>query len=321
MTAKNNTGGMSSVIAALGANVLVAISKFIGYSLSGSAAMLNESIHSLVDCGNQILLLFGDKRAKRAQSQVHPFGEARAKYFFSMLVATFLFFGGGVIGVMEAYDKLVHPAHEVNNPLILIIILLFGMLIEGSSLRIAFKEIKELNTEKLPLFRFLHESRHSEILVIFAEDFCAIIGLLLALGGTILTFMTGNPFYDAMSGILIGILLMGAAIYLVREFYSLIVGESVTASDLEKITRVFVRETVKKLIDIKTIHIGPTEIMIAAKIDIPSQFEAQSYEIINDIEREIRQEIPDKKAYIYIEVDEFDQNYRHEVNNNLSDIR
>ena len=311
MAEKEHTGGMGSVIAALGANVLVAISKFVGYALSGSAAMLNESIHSLVDCGNQVLLLFGDKRAKRAQSQVHPFGEARAKYFFSMLVATFLFFGGGVIGVMEAYDKLVHPAHEVNNPLILIAILLFGMIIEGSSLRVAFKEIKELNTEKLPLFRFLHESRHSEILVIFAEDFCAIIGLILALGGTVLTFVTGNPMYDALSGILIGLLLMAAAVFLVREFYSLIVGESVTASDLEKITRSFVRETVKQLIDIKTIHIGPTEILIAAKIDIPAKYEAHSYEIINAIEKDIRKVLPDKKSYIYIEVDEFDNNYHH----------
>ncbi|PCS01157.1 cation transporter [Lactococcus garvieae] len=311
MAEKEHTGGMGSVIAALGANVMVAISKFVGYALSGSAAMLNESIHSLVDCGNQVLLLFGDKRAKRAQSQAHPFGEARAKYFFSMLVATFLFFGGGVIGVMEAYDKLVHPAHEVNNPLILIAILLFGMIIEGSSLRVAFKEIKALNTEKLPLFRFLHESRHSEILVIFAEDFCAIIGLMLALGGTILTFLTGNPMYDALSGILIGVLLMAAAVFLVREFYSLIVGESVTASDLEKITQSFIRETVKQLIDVKTIHIGPTEILIAAKIDIPAEYEAHSYEIINAIEKDIRKALPDKKSYIYIEVDEFDNNYQH----------
>ncbi|WP_396513317.1 cation diffusion facilitator family transporter [Lactococcus garvieae] len=311
MAEKEHTGGMGSVIAALGANVLVAISKFVGYALSGSAAMLNESIHSLVDCGNQVLLLFGDKRAKRAKSQAHPFGEARAKYFFSMLVATFLFFGGGVIGVMEAYDKLVHSAHEVNNPLILIAILLFGMIIEGSSLRVAFKEIKALNTEKLPLFRFLHESRHSEILVIFAEDFCAIIGLILALGGTILTFLTGNPMYDALSGILIGVLLMAAAVFLVREFYSLIVGESVTASDLEKITQSFIRETVKQLIDVKTIHIGPTEILIAAKIDIPAEYEAHSYEIINAIEKDIRKALPDKKSYIYIEVDEFDNNYQH----------
>ncbi|MCG6979029.1 cation transporter, partial [Lactococcus lactis] len=209
---EKKSSGMFAVFAALGANVLVAISKFIGFGLSGSAAMLNESIHSVVDCGNQILLLFGDRRSRQASTNLHQFGEARAKYFFSMIVATFLFFGGGVIGVMEAYDKLVHPAHSVENAGIVIGILLIGMAIEGSSLRVAFKEISELNTEKLPIFKFLHESRHSEILVIFAEDLCAIIGLLLALLGTVLTMVTGNPVFDAISGLLIGFLLMAAAI-------------------------------------------------------------------------------------------------------------
>ena len=102
--------GMFSVIAALGANILVAISKFVGYAISGSAAMLNESIHSIVDCSNQILLLFGDKQANKGQSELHQFGEGRAKYFFSTIVAMMLFFGGGALGVMEAFEKLTHPS-------------------------------------------------------------------------------------------------------------------------------------------------------------------------------------------------------------------
>lgn len=170
---------MFSVLAALGANILVAVSKFIGYAISGSAAMLNESIHSIVDCSNQVLLLFGNKRAAAGQSDLHQFGEGRAKYFFSTIVAMMLFFGGGALGVMEAFEKLFHPAHEVENPMIILAILLFGIIIEGSSLRIAFKEIKELNTENLSLLAFLRESRHSEILIIFTEDFCAVIGLVL----------------------------------------------------------------------------------------------------------------------------------------------
>ena len=296
---EKKSSGMFAVFAALGANVLVAISKFIGFGLSGSAAMLNESIHSVVDCGNQILLLFGDRRSR----------QARAKYFFSMIVATFLFFGGGVIGVMEAYDKLVHPAHSVENAGIVIGILLIGMAIEGSSLRVAFKEISELNTEKLPIFKFLHESRHSEILVIFAEDLCAIIGLLLALLGTVLTMVTGNPIFDAISGLLIGFLLMAAAIFLTREFYSLIVGERVTDSDLEKILTAFDRPEVERVINVKTVHLGPTEILIAAKIDLVSKLVLEDYEIINQIEAEIRKKISDKKCYIYIEIDEFVQGY------------
>ncbi|HJG23130.1 MAG TPA: cation diffusion facilitator family transporter [Enterococcus durans] len=302
--------GMFSVIAALGANILVAISKFIGYAISGSAAMLNESIHSIVDCSNQILLLFGDKRASRGQSELHQFGEGRAKYFFSTIVAMMLFFGGGALGVMEAFEKLTHPSHEVGNPLIVIINLLFGLAIEGSSLRIAMKEIHELNTEKLSTLKFLRESRHSEILIIFTEDFCAVIGLILALLGTILTMVTGIAEFDAISGMLIGLLLMGAAIFLAKEFYSLIIGESVTASDLLKIKKAFERPEVSHLIDVKTVHLGPTEILVAAKIDIFESSESEAYRIVNEIERSIRQSLVDKKVYIYIETDKYDPNYQ-----------
>ncbi|MBF8808049.1 MAG: cation diffusion facilitator family transporter [Enterococcus lacertideformus] len=301
--------GMFSVIAALGANILVAISKFVGYAISGSAAMLNESIHSIVDCSNQVLLLFGDNRANRCQSELHQFGEGRAKYFFSTIVATMLFFGGGALGVMEAFEKLTHPYHEVENSMIVIIILLFGLVIEGSSLRIAMKEIHELNIENLSLLKFLRESRHSEILIIFTEDFCAVIGLILALLGTVLTMVTGIAMFDAISGLLICLLLMGAAIFLAKEFYSLIVGESVTASDLNKIKQAFDSPEVSRLIDINTVHLGPTEVLIAAKIDIFDNQEKESYVIINNIEQTIRQSLNEKKAYIYIETDKYDPHY------------
>ncbi|MGH1739231.1 zinc transporter ZitB [Enterococcus faecium] len=305
--------GMFSVIAALVANILVAISKFVGYAISGSAAMLNESIHSIVDCSNQILLLFGDKQANKGQSDLHQFGEGRAKYFFSTIVAMMLFFGGGALGVMEAFEKLTHPSHEVGNPIIVIVIaiLLFGLVIEGSSLRVAMKEIKELNTENLSTMRFLRESRHSEILIIFTEDLCAVIGLVLALAGTILTYTTGIAAFDAISGLMIGFLLMGAAIFLAKEFYSLIIGESVTASDLSKIKLAFERPEISRLIDIKTVHLSPTEILVAAKADIVGNKENETYSIINDIEKNMRQSLPDKKMYIYIETDKYDPNYSH----------
>lgn len=301
--------GMFSVLAALGANLLVAFSKFVGYAISGSAAMLNESIHSIVDCSNQVLLLVGDKRANRGQSELHQFGEGRAKYFFSTIVAMMLFFGGGALGVMEAFEKLTHTAHEVGNPWIVILILLFGLAVEGSSLRIAMKEIRELNTENLSIMRFLRESRHSEILVIFTEDLCAVIGLVLALVGTGLTMVTGIAAFDAISGLLIGFLLMGAAIFLAKEFYSLIIGESVTTTDLKKIKFAFERNEVNRVIDIKTVHLSPTEILVAAKIDLFESKEYQVHMIINDIERTIREQLKDKKIYIYIETDKYDPNY------------
>ncbi|MEG2644563.1 MAG: cation transporter, partial [Enterococcus sp.] len=120
---------------------------------------------------------------------------------------------------------------------------------------------------------------------------------------------TGNPVFDALSGLFIGMMLLFASIFLAREFYSLIIGESVSKADLEKIKDAFKRNEVKKVIDIKTVHLGPTEVMIAAKIDIIDAYEGVSYDVVNDIERVIRRALPDKKAYIYIETDEFDPEY------------
>ena len=307
---KKDKGGMMSVIAALGANVLVAISKFVGFAVSGSAAMLNESIHSIVDCGNEILLLVGNQQAEAKISERHPFGQARAKYFYSMVVAMMLFFAGGALGIMEAAQKLFHPEHSVENTWLVMAILLFGLMVESASLHVAFKEIKELNRDRLPLYRFLRESRHSEILIIFAEDSCAVVGLLIALAGTLLSHFTGNPFYDALSGVLIGVLLCTAALFLAREFYSLLIGESVTEKDLTRIKTSFDRPEISRLINIKTIHLSPTDILVTTKIDVKDEYEARTPELINDIERHIRAAFPDYNIYIYIETDKYREDYK-----------
>ena len=307
---KKDKGGMMSVIAALGANVLVAISKFVGFAVSGSAAMLNESIHSIVDCGNEILLLVGNRQAEAKISEQHPFGQARAKYFYSMVVAMMLFFAGGALGIMEAAQKLFHPEHSVENTWLVMAILLFGLMVESASLHVAFKEIKELNRDRLPLYRFLRESRHSEILIIFAEDSCAVVGLLIALAGTLLSHFTGNPFYDALSGVLIGVLLCTAALFLAREFYSLLIGESVTEKDLTRIKTSFNRPEISRLINIKTIHLSPTDILVTTKIDVKDEYEARTPELINDIERHIRAAFPAYNIYIYIETDKYREDYK-----------
>lgn len=307
---KKDKGGMLSVIAALGANVLVAISKFVGFAVSGSAAMLNESIHSIVDCGNEILLLVGNRQAEAKISERHPFGQARAKYFYSMVVAMMLFFAGGALGIMEAAQKLFHPEHSVENTWLVMAILLFGLMVESASLHVAFKEIKELNKDRLPLYRFLRESRHSEILIIFAEDSCAVVGLLIALAGTLLSHFTGNPFYDALSGVLIGVLLCTAALFLAREFYSLLIGESVTEKDLTRIKTSFNRPEISRLINIKTIHLSPTDILVTTKIDVKDEYEARTPELINDIERHIRAAFPAYNIYIYIETDKYREDYK-----------
>lgn len=307
---KKDKGGMMSVIAALGANVLVALSKFVGFAVSGSAAMLNESIHSIVDCGNEILLLVGNRQAEAKISERHPFGQARAKYFYSMVVAMMLFFAGGALGIMEAAQKLFYPEHSVENTWLVMAILLFGLMVESASLHVAFKEIKELNRDRLPLYRFLRESRHSEILIIFAEDSCAVVGLLIALAGTLLSHFTGNPFYDALSGVLIGVLLCTAALFLAREFYSLLIGESVTEKDLTRIKTSFNRPEISRLINIKTIHLSPTDILVTTKIDVKDEYKARTPELINDIERHIRAAFPAYNIYIYIETDKYREDYK-----------
>lgn len=318
---KKDKGGMMSVIAALGANVLVALSKFVGFAVSGSAAMLNESIHSIVDCGNEILLLVGNRQAEAKISERHPFGQARAKYFYSMVVAMMLFFAGGALGIMEAAQKLFYPEHSVENTWLVMAILLFGLMVESASLHVAFKEIKELNKDRLPLYRFLRESRHSEILIIFAEDSCAVVGLLIALAGTLLSHFTGNPFYDALSGVLIGVLLCTAALFLAREFYSLLIGESVTEKDLTRIKTSFNRPEISRLINIKTIHLSPTDILVTTKIDVKDEYEARTPELINDIERHIRAAFPAYNIYIYIETDKYREDYKRGLNSATAPIR
>lgn len=318
---KKDKGGMMSVIAALGANVLVALSKFVGFAVSGSAAMLNESIHSIVDCGNEILLLVGNRQAEAKISERHPFGQARAKYFYSMVVAMMLFFAGGALGIMEAAQKLFYPEHSVENTWLVMAILLFGLMVESASLHVAFKEIKELNRDRLPLYRFLRESRHSEILIIFAEDSCAVVGLLIALAGTLLSHFTGNPFYDALSGVLIGVLLCTAALFLAREFYSLLIGESVTEKDLTRIKTSFNRPEISRLINIKTIHLSPTDILVTTKIDVKDEYEARTPELINDIERHIRAAFPAYNIYIYIETDKYREDYKRGLNSATAPIR
>ena len=159
----------------------------------------------------------------------------------------------------------------------------------------------------------LKESRHSEILIIFAEDSCALIGLLLAIIGTILSFLTNNALYDALSGLLIGILLCSAALLLVREFYSLLVGESVSNKDLALIKLSFSRPEVTKLIDIRTIHLSPVDIFLAAKIDVNAGDQEKISQLINDIERNIRGDFPDYTVYIYIETDKFQNDYHRDI--------
>lgn len=199
--------------------------------------------------------------------------------------------------------------YEVENVVIVIGILIFGLFVEGSFLCVVMKEIKELNIEKLLFLKFLWESCYSEILIIFMEDFCVVIGLCLVLVGIFLIMVIGIVVFDVISGLLIGLLLMCVVIFLVKEFYSLIIGESVIVIDLVKIKIVFDWVDVEKLIDVKIVYLGLIEILVVVKIDVVELMEEDVFDVVNVIEWDICSKMFDKKIYIYIEVDDYDVNY------------
>lgn len=165
-------------------HIIAAVVKIIGFLFSGSAVLMNESIHSVIDCLNQGLLAIGEKRARRGRSELYQFGEGRATYFFSTVVAMTVFFGGGLLAIMEASQDLLDPTHEVENIQLVAAILFAGIFIESSAVQSGWQEIKEQNTDKQPLIAFLKESRESEILLRFTEDLFALISVSIALVGS-----------------------------------------------------------------------------------------------------------------------------------------
>lgn len=308
---KNFLKNNRSIIAALIANVGVAFAKILGFLLTRSTALLNEAIHSFIDCVNEVTLLYGKNTASSKASDDYNFGTSRQQYFWSMVVAGFLFFGGGLVGIWEAIEKLHEPAHTIEMPWLSIAIIVLGLVLEGFSFKTALKEIAELNTKKLSLFKFLHESRHSEILIIFAEDFCALIGLVFALVGTVAAWITGNAIYDAVSALAIGVLLAIASIFLTLEFKSLIVGEPLIDAEIQLLKKILERPEINHVIDIKTVHNGPHDILIALKLEYNDTV-TDYMAITNNIENEIRKSFPKhyQEITIFVELDKYQQDYK-----------
>jgi len=268
-------------------HIIAAVVKIIGFLFSGSAVLMNESIHSVIDCLNQGLLAIGEKRARRGRSELYQFGERRATYFFSTVVAMTVFFGGGLLAIMEASQDLLDPTHEVENIQLVAAILFAGIFIESSAVQSGWQEIKEQNTDKQPLIAFLKESRESEILLRFTEDLFALISVSIALVGILLTAITNNPIFDSLGG----------------AFYSLLIAESASKSDLQKIRQVLSSREVAEVIDLRTLHLGPDELLIVAELTISPKATSSDYEVIDQLEQEIRTVLAPKKTYIYLETE------------------
>mgnify|MGYP000122438326 FL=1 len=295
-------GSMRAIIAALLANIGIAITKFIAAAFSGSASMFAEGIHSVADSGNQILLIVGGKRAKRAATAAHPFGYGRSRYIYAFMVSIVLFSVGGLFSIMEGLDKLQHP-HELEMVWLPLVVLGAAIIMESLSLRTAIKESNNIRGKK-SWVEFIRHAKSPELPVILLEDLAALIGLALAFGGVGLTVITHNPIWDAIGTLAIGGLLILVAIVLGLETSSLLVGEGATAEDSGKIREALKNtDGVESVIHMKTLYLGPDELMVGAKIAISATATGkQIAKVINDAESAMREAVPAARV-IYLEPD------------------
>ena len=298
-------GGGKAILAAFIANMGIALAKFIGWLLSGSASLLAEAVHSLADSGNQVLLYVGGRVSRREADREHPFGYGRERYVYAFVVGIILFSVGGLFSIYEGVNKLVHP-HELNERWwwLPIVILVFGIVLELYSLRTAIKEANEVRERGQSWWEFIRRSRSPELPVLLLEDTGALLGLVFALTGVSLTVVTGDPMYDAAGTLAIGVLLIVIAIVIGIEMKSLLVGEGATKTQLHAIiAAIETGAEPPKVIHIKTLYVGPEELMVAAKIglaaDKPLGAAARD---IDEIEQRVRTAVPHARI-IYLEPD------------------
>jgi len=286
-----HANSLTSILFALGANLAIFIAKLAAALYTGSGAMLAEAVHSLADSGNQLLLIVGLRRAKRPPSYDHPLGYGKSIYFWSFLVALILFSMGGMFSVYEGVHKLQHP-EPLTTPWIAFAVLLFSIVAEGISLWGCLREINKTRGER-SIFTWFRESRESELLVVFGEDTAALLGLVFALLAIGLAVLTGNPFFDALGSIVIGLLLIVIAVVVGIEVKGLLIGQGVDRQtraaliafleDQEEITRVF---------NIITLQLGK-DVMVAVKAQMreyPTQ--AGLVEAINGCEKKMKAAFP-----------------------------
>ncbi|MFI8522743.1 cation diffusion facilitator family transporter [Streptomyces sp. NPDC085481] len=296
------SGGTKAIVAALAANLAIAVAKFVAFLFSGSSSMLAESVHSVADSGNQGLLLLGGKRAQREATPQHPFGYGRERYIYAFLVSIVLFSVGGMFAIYEGYEKIKHP-HEIEAWYWPVGVLVFAIIAEGFSFRTAIKESNELRGT-LSWKDFIRRAKAPELPVVLLEDFGALVGLVLALGGVGLALLTGDGIWDGIGTLCIGILLILIAIVLAAETKSLLLGEAAGVEDVKKIEDAIVDgRTVTRLIHMRTLHLGPEELLVAAKIAVEHDDTATEVaNAINAAEERIRAAVPIARV-IYLEPD------------------
>lgn len=298
----STSGGTKAIIAALLANSGIAITKFTAWAISGSASMLAEAVHSVADTGNQALLLLGSKQAARKADAEHPFGYGRERYVYAFVVAIILFSIGGVFSIYEGIDKLTHP-HELTNAWVPIVVLVIAIVLESFSLRTAVRESNRTRGTETWV-QFVRHAKAPELPVVLLEDVAALTGLVFAFLGVGLTVITGNSVWDAIGTLAIGTLLVLVAAVLGIETKSLLVGEGATVADATAIRdAINSDDEVETLIHMKTLYLGPDELLVAAKVAFsPKKKLADIAAAINTLEAKVREAVPIARV-VFIEPD------------------
>jgi cation diffusion facilitator family transporter len=296
-------GGVRAIVAALLANLGIALTKLIAFFLTGSSSMLAESIHSLADSGNQVLLLIGGKRSRRAATPEHPFGYGRERYIYAFLVAIVLFSVGGLFALYEGYHKIEHPEPITSWQWVPVVVLLVAIGLESYSFRTAIKESNH-SRGGASWINFLRRAKAPELPVVLLEDTAALIGLIFAFFGVGLTLLTGNGVWDGIGTIAIGLLLVAVAVFLAIETKSLLLGESASSEAVNQIEAAINSvEHVEGIIHMRTLHLGPEELLVAAKIAVRHDDTAAAVAAaIDAAEAKIREAVPIARV-IYLEPD------------------
>src|SRR5215210_1139726 len=292
-----------AILAAFLANVGIAVTKFVGFLITGSSALLAESIHSVADSSNQGLLVLGGRQAARGPTELHQFGYGRVRYFWAFVVAVVLFTLGGVFSVYEGYNKVADP-HDIESPAVAIVILVLAAAFEGFALRTAARHAKPQRGTR-SWARYIRESRSPELPVLLLEDSGALLGLFVAFTGVVLAVLTGNPVFDGIGTLAIGAVLLCIAVVLAIEMRSLLIGESAAPELQAQIETAFAKSPgVRRVIHVLTQHLGPDELLIAAKLEFDPQLAtAELVDAINAAERRVRAIRGAGGAWVYVEPD------------------
>lgn len=286
------SGGTRAILAAFFANLGIALAKFVAFFFTGASAMLAEAIHSVADTSNQALLLLGGRLARRDATSIHPFGYGRERYFWSFVVAVVLFSVGSLFAIYEGVNKIRHP-HVIDSPIWAFAVLGLGIILESFSMRTAVVESNKLRGSR-SWVQFIRNSRTPELPVVLLEDLGALIGLVFALTAVTVATLFDAPVADGIGTLSIGILLGLIAIMLAFEMRSLLLGESASAGDLAAIGEAIESTSgVKRLIHLRTQHLGPDELLVAAKVHFDTGYTISDLaDAINRVEAAVREVVP-----------------------------